>query len=61
MDVCFSAVHALLMTTFLIVFLLLVVLAVAGPLFGADTRASGWTPSEAGQKLWTRTRISSRH
>ena len=49
------------MTTFLIVFLLLVVLAVAGPLFGADTRESGWTPSEAGQKLWTRTRISARH
>ena len=49
------------MTALLIVLLLLVVLAVAGPLVGADTRASGWTPSEPGEPLWTRNRIPSRH
>jgi hypothetical protein len=48
------------MTALLIVVVLLVVLAIAGPLVGVDTRGSGWTPSEPGQPLWTRMRIPSR-
>jgi len=41
------------MTAILIV-LILLALAVAGPLFGKDSRSSGaWSPSEPGQPLWT--------
>ena len=46
-------VHHGVMTALVIVTLLLI-LAIAGPLFGADSRSSGaWTPSEHDQPLWT--------
>ena len=52
MDAWFAEVHSGLMTAFLIVTLLLL-LAVAGPLVGTDSRARGsWTPSEPDQPLW---------
>jgi len=40
--------------TALVIVMILLVLAVAGPLLGKDSRSSGaWTPSEPGQPLWT--------
>jgi len=40
--------------TALVIVTLLLILAIAGPLFGADSRSSGaWTPSEHDQPLWT--------
>ena len=40
--------------TALVIVTLLLILAIAGPLFGADSRSSGaWTPSEPGQPLWS--------
>ena len=40
--------------TALVIVMILLALAVAGPLLGKDSRSSGaWTPSEPGQPLWT--------
>ncbi len=40
--------------TLFIVFLILLALALAGPLFGTDTRATGgWMTSEPDGPLWT--------
>lgn len=40
--------------TLFIVFLILLALALAGPLFGADTRVTGgWRTSEPDRPLWT--------
>ncbi len=53
MDARYFRGHSGVMTALVIVMLLLV-LAVAGPLLGKDSRSSGsWTPSEPGQPLWT--------
>jgi hypothetical protein len=39
--------------TVLVIVMILLALAVAGPLFGKDSRSSGaWTPSEPEQPLW---------
>jgi hypothetical protein len=53
MDIGYFRVHSGGMTALVIVMILLV-LAVAGPLLGKDSRSSGaWTPTEPGQPLWT--------
>ena len=44
------------MTALVIVMMILLALAlaIAGPLLGKDSRSSGaWTPTEPGQPLWT--------
>jgi hypothetical protein len=40
--------------TAILILTVLLMLAVAGPLFGADTRSSGgWAPSDPNQPLWS--------
>ncbi len=54
MDVRFFRAQAKRMTTALIVLALLLLLAVAGPRFGADTRRPhGWAVGEPDQPLWS--------
>ena len=52
MDAGYFSDHSCLMTAILILAVLLL-LAVAGPLFGADTRSSrGWAPADPDAPLW---------
>jgi len=54
MDAGFFADHAWFMTTALIVLAVFLLLAVAGPLFGADSRRPrGWAEREPESPLWS--------
>jgi len=53
MDVGYFSDHAVVMTV-LVVLAFLLLLAVAGPVFGADTRSSrGWASSDPDGPLWS--------
>lgn len=54
MDAMIPRDQAVVMTAALLVLVLFLVLAVAGPVFGADSRRSrGWTDGEADAPLWS--------